>query len=84
MSEKIIILIVVLGFLVGSCINNEPSLTPRIMKEVNKEFRKSRKDIKTEADSLCSIYREEHLQTIVDSILEARIKKDQEKKITIN
>lgn len=84
MDKSALIFLVFLGLIIQSCINSEPTLTPRLMKEVNKEFRKSRKDIKNEADSLCQLYREEHFQQITDSILQVRIQKDQERKIIIN
>jgi hypothetical protein len=55
-----------------------------MMKEVDNEFRKIKKGLTEEMDSLCAGYKEKHLASAVDSLVELRLSQDKEKRIYIN
>lgn len=67
-----------------SCESEPKKLTPRMMKEVDQEFRKVKKEMQEEMDSLCILYQEKHLAETVDSIVELRMQQDKQNRIYID
>ena len=74
---------VILCWVLFSCEPEPKKLTPRMMKQVDNEFRKIKKELRQEADSFCAIYQGEKLQIVVDSIVEFRMFQDKQKRIHI-
>ncbi len=70
-------------WLLTACKSEPKKLTPRMMKEVDKEFRKTKKSLMEEMDSLCILYKEKELEDAVDSLVELRLLQDKEKRIYI-
>lgn len=76
--------VVAAAWLFATCKSEPKKLTPRMMKEVDQEFRKAKKSLKEEMDSLCLIYREEHQASAVDSLVALRLLQDKENRIYID
>ncbi|HKK89186.1 MAG TPA: hypothetical protein VJ917_10070 [Saprospiraceae bacterium] len=83
MKYKLFFVVAAAGLFI-TCQSEPQKLTPRMMKEVDQEFRKAKQGLKEEMDSLCLIYREEHQASAVDSLVELRLLQDKEKRIYID
>ena len=76
--------LVVVVCMLLSCESEPKKLTPRMMKEVDQQFRKVKKEMQEEMDSLCILYQEKHLVETVDSIVELRMLQDKQNRIHID